>query len=263
MTGITTEAASGTTAVRDKRKGARSPRSEIKGATPWRNRIVGHADVPPAELIANPANCRVHPSEQQRALAGALSEVGWVAQCLVNRRTGHLVDGHLRVELAVARGEPSVPVTYVDLSPDEERLVLASLDPLAAMAEADAAKLEEFLRDLAPADDALAALFEDLAEENGIAGAGLTDPDELPPVPDDAEVYVQPGELYRLGAHRLLCGDATSAADVARLLDGAEPRLFATDPPYGVSLDGGWRDELHGGRGPAARTHRRTAATAM
>jgi ParB-like chromosome segregation protein Spo0J len=103
----------------------------------WRNRIVGHADVAPAELVPNPHNWRSHPQEQQRALAGALGEVGWVAEVLVNRTTGHVVDGHLRIERALARHEPTVPVTYVELSEDEERLVLASLDPLAAMATAE------------------------------------------------------------------------------------------------------------------------------
>ena len=233
------------------------PKPAPEEATRWRSRIVGHGEEPPGGLIANPANWRLHPGEQQRALAGALSEVGWVAQVLVNRRTGHLVDGHLRVDLALARDEPSVPVTYVDLSEAEERMVLASLDPLGAMAGADAAKLEELLRDIAPADDALSAMLAQLAEKNGIRGAGLTDPDELPPLPDDADVYVKPGDLYGLGAHRLLCGDATNPADVARLLAGAEPRLLATDPPYGVSLDGSWRDGVYNARGPAEAPYMR------
>jgi hypothetical protein len=71
--------------------------------TAWRNRIVGHADVAPEELEPNPRNWRSHPLDQQRALAGALGEVGWVAEVLVNRTTGHVVDGHLRIELALAR----------------------------------------------------------------------------------------------------------------------------------------------------------------
>ena len=94
----------------------------------WRNRIVGHADVPPDELVPNPRNWRTHPADQQGALTGALTEVGWVAEVLVNRTTGHVVDGHARIEEAISRGEPSVPVLYVDLSPDEEALVLATLD---------------------------------------------------------------------------------------------------------------------------------------
>lgn len=92
----------------------------------WRNRIVGHADVPPADLVPNPRNWRTHPKDQQRALAGALGEVGWVAEVLVNRTTGNVVDGHLRIELALERAESSVPVTYIELTDEEERLVLAS-----------------------------------------------------------------------------------------------------------------------------------------
>ena len=116
----------------------------------WRSRIVGHGEAAPAELVPNERNWRRHPPSQQKALAGALTEVGWVQQVVVNRTSGRLVDGHLRVELALARGEPAVPVTYVELSEDEERVVLATLDPLAAMADADATKLAELLRDLAP-----------------------------------------------------------------------------------------------------------------
>jgi len=225
----------------------------------WRNRIVGSGEEVPDQLLANPGNWRIHPKAQQRALAGALSEVGWVAQVLVNRRTGHLVDGHLRVELAISKGEPTVPVLYVDLSEDEERIILATLDPLAAMATADAAKLEELLRDLTPSDDALRAMLDELAERNGLLRQGLTDPDEVPPAPDDADVYVQPGELWALGDHRLLCGDATDPEAVRRLLDGATPTLLATDPPYGVQLDQTWRDGVYNGPGrlgPGSKAYR-------
>ena len=224
----------------------------------WRNRIVGHADVAPSALLPNPRNWRTHPPEQQRALAGALGEVGWVAEVLVNRTTGNVVDGHLRIELALARHEATVPVTYVELSEDEERLVLASLDPLAAMATAEQEQLAALLAGLAPADEALRALLDDLARENGLDGLrrGLVDPDDVPEVP--AEPYVQPGDLWLLGEHRLLCGDATNPDDVARLLDGAEPTLLATDPPYGVSLDPTWRDGVYNELGPAEQPYMRT-----
>jgi DNA modification methylase len=217
------------------RAGARSKQASAA----WANRIVGHGEEPPGGLIANPANWRTHPAEQQRALAGALSEVGWVAQVIVNKHTGHLVDGHLRVELALARGEPSVPVTYVDLSPQEERLVLASLDPLAAMAGADAAKLEELLADLAPSDEAFRAMLADLAQQSGITASGLTDPEAAPPLPTGPDVYVQAGDLWILGGHRLLVGDSTNPEHVSRLFDGQAATLMATDPPYLVDYDGG------------------------
>jgi DNA modification methylase len=58
-----------------------------------------------------------------------------------------------------------------------------------------------------------------------------------------ATPVTRPGDLIRLGSHRLLCGDATQAADAARLLDGAHPHLMVTDPPYGVDYDPSWRNE--------------------
>ncbi len=224
----------------------------------WRNRIIGHGDEPPEQLLANPANWRLHPRDQQRALAGALSDVGWVAQVLVNRTTGHVVDGHLRVELAISRGEPSVPVAYVELSAEEERLVLASLDPLAAMATAEKDALAALLAGIETGDAALARMLAELGEQHGIRRPILGDPDEVPPVPDEADLYVKPGDLWLLGDHRLLCGDATNADDVARLLDGTEPTLLATDPPYGVSLDPTWRDGVYNELGPAEQPYMRT-----
>ncbi len=204
-------------------------------APPWRNRITGHAEVDPHTLAPNPENWRRHPVSQQRALAGAIDEVGLVAGVTVNRVTGHLVDGHLRVELALARGEPTVPVTYVDLSPTEERLVLASLDPLGAMAEADADTLAALLAEVTPTDAALAAMLADLAERAGIVSSGRTDPDAIPEPPDVATT--QPGDLWILGEHRLLCGDAGSEADLDRLLDGVPVDLVHTDPPYNVRVE--------------------------
>ncbi len=218
---------------------------------PWRNRIVGQGEESPAALIANPKNWRTHPKAQQDALAGVLDEVGWVQRVLVNRATGLLVDGHLRVELAARRREAAIPVTYVDLTEREEALVLATLDPIAGLAEFDDAKLAELLAGIEVGNDALLALLKDLAPR----GRGRTDPDDVPPVPDDP--YVRSGELWRLGEHRLLVGDATKAEDVARLLGGAEPTLLATDPPYGVSLNPTWRDGVYNALGPAEKPYMR------
>jgi DNA modification methylase len=227
----------------------KAARPRIKSDTgPWRNRIVGHADVAPDRLVPNPSNPRRHPAAQRAALTGSLDTVGWVAEATVNVRTGNLVDGHARLEEALGRGEPTIPVTYVDLSEDEERLVIATLDPIGAMASFDAARLDELLATLAPENDALAGLLDDLARANGLDAlrAGLTDPDDVGPLPDPAAVTVRPGDRYVLGDHVLLVGDATSAQDVGRLLAGATPTLLATDPPYGVDLDLGWRDRVVG-----------------
>ena len=203
---------------------------------PWRNRIVGNGEEAPDQLLANPGNWRIHPAAQQGALASVLDDVGWVKRVLVNRRTGHIVDGHLRVELALSRQEPSVPVAYVDLSEAEEAPVLASLDPLSAMAVADPAKLRELLDGVTISNDDLMAMLAEIMPKDP---AGKTDPDDVPEVP--VEPYVKPGELWLLGDHRLLCGDAQDPKAWHRLLDGARLDCVWTDPPYGVDVVGGGR----------------------
>lgn len=194
----------------------------------------------------NPANWRVHPANQRSALAGSLDSVGWVQQVLVNRSTGYVVDGHARVALAIERDEEAVPVLYVELTEDEERTVIATLDPIGAMAGADRERLDALLRGLEPADQALGNLVERLARENEIdlRRAGLTEPDDAPPAPQTAEVYVKPGDLWLLGEHRLLCGDASEESDLRRVAGGMLADCVWTDPPYGVEYVGKTSDAL-------------------
>jgi hypothetical protein len=211
------------------------PRRKRPPSESWRNRIVGSGDEPPGQLLANPRNWRTHPASQRDALRGSLSEIGWVQQILVNRQTGHVVDGHARVEEALTQGEPSVPVLYVDLTPEEEGLVLATLDPIGAMATRDDERLLELLSTLSTDDPGLAALLAELAPLKPTVG--LTDPDDVPELGDDSGIKA--GDLFALGDHRLMCGDATKSDDVTRLMDGAKADATVTDPPYNVGLDYG------------------------
>jgi DNA modification methylase len=156
----------------------------------WKNRIVSAEDVAPDQLLANPANWRVHPKFQQEAMAAALSEVGWIQRVVVNLTTGHVIDGHLRVALAISRGEQSVPVSYVKLSPDEERLALATFDPLSSLAVADGSILQSLLADVSPFvdDAALNKLLHDLGDGSLLPvgdspGLAALIPDERAPRP--------------------------------------------------------------------------------
>ena len=197
----------------------------------WRNRITGSGSEDPTQLLANPGNWRIHPADQRRALRGSLDTVGWVQQIIVNTVTGHVIDGHARIEEALSRGEPSVPVLYVELSPEEEALVLATLDPITAMAQRDTAKLDELLSGVTVDDEGLRRLLRELAPPR----KGLIDPDEIPAPPDAATT--RPGDLWSLGDHRLLCGDAGSESDLDRLLDGTPVALVCSDPPYNVRVE--------------------------
>lgn len=134
----------------------------------WRNRIVGYSDEAPDQLLANPSNWRIHPAAQQNALSGALKEIGLVQNVIVNRTTGHVVDGHLRITLAMREEQPTVPVTWVELSEEEELYVLATIDPLAAMATADAGALDALLSSVQSGEAAVQAMLAELAVNAGI-----------------------------------------------------------------------------------------------
>ncbi len=134
----------------------------------WKSRIIGHEEVSPTELLANPRNWRIHPQLQQEALEGVLDEVGWVDEIIVNQHTGFVVNGHLRVALALRHGQKTVPVKYVDLTEGEEMIILATLDPLAAMAVTDAEKLDEVMKLAQTENVQVAKMLKDLAFEEGI-----------------------------------------------------------------------------------------------
>ncbi len=233
----------------------RSARSSSSGPAPipWRNRIVGHAEVPPGTLLAHPDNWRRHPAGQRRALQAALRDVGWVQDLVVNEATGRILDGHARVEEALARREPTVPVTYVALDAGEERQVLATFDVIGTLAVPDPEALDALLAGLGPVDAGLRALLDGLAASLTTANRTPVDPDATPALPDEPATYVRPGQLWRLGRHRILCGDALEPAAVARLLAGERPTLLLTDPPYGIRLDLARRHARDGGRLKGAR----------
>lgn len=142
----------------------------------WQNRIVGYGEMTADELEANPQNPRIHDRTQQAAMRSMLDRVGSVAPVIVNKATGRLVDGHMRAQLAAARGP--VPVAYVELSDAEEAEALAMMDPIGAMAQTDADMLAALTADLT-LDDALTAAIDGLVP---------SEPDEKPKPPDTVEL---------------------------------------------------------------------------
>lgn len=207
----------------------------------WNNRIVGSGTESPEQLLANPRNWRVHNDLQREAIKGVLEEVGWVQNVIVNQRTGYIVDGHLRVSVALQKGELSVPVVYVDLTEEEEALILATLDPIGGMATTDQEMLNGLLAEVETSHPGLQALLDSLAgeaeEEPGEESeeTGLTGDDDLPPERDQA--VCRQGDLWILGEHRLHVGDSTSAEALRYLMQGEEADMVWTDPPYNVAYE--------------------------
>jgi hypothetical protein len=239
----------------------------VMDSSPWKNRIVGDVEVAPNELIANDRNFRVHPRAQKAALAGAIAEIGFLRSLTVNKRSGRIIDGHLRLELALDKGEPTIPVEYVDLTEEEEAIALATIDPIAAMAMTNKEALEALLHDANVRDAGLRDMLADLAQKNGILLAGLngnpnglTDPDAVPEPPDEA--ITKRGDLWILDKHRLLCADSSRPEDVDQLLAGAPIHLVNTDPPYNVRVEPRSSNAIAAGLSSFETTHHQKSGVA-
>ncbi len=209
-----------------------------------RDRIKELRRVKASDLKPSPLNWRTHPQQQQDVLRGVLADIG-MADALLARELPDgsliLIDGHLRAD---TDSNLTWPVLILDVTEEEANKLLVTIDPLAAMAGADAAKLDGLLKDMDIGNDAVKAMLEELAQ--GIGCDFGTPPaiveDEVPELP--AVAVTQPGDLYVLGEHRLLCGDSTNEANVTRLLAGVVPFMMVTDPPYGVDYKPEWRNEV-------------------
>lgn len=115
----------------------------------FQNRIVEYGVKPASQFTGNPSNWRRHPERQRRALNTSLNTVGWAGAVIESARSGYLIDGHERLWQALHEGdETPVPYLLVDVDPNEESLLLATLDPIGAMAETDAEMLAALLADL-------------------------------------------------------------------------------------------------------------------
>jgi len=132
----------------------------------WRDRTVAQAHVAPSELVKHPQNWRAPPQHQQAAMMGVLTDIGWIQDVIVNERTGFLIDGHLRVALALKRKESTVPVKYVDLSEAEELDALATFDPITALATAERETLKAVLEQVQSDEAGVQELLASLAEQH-------------------------------------------------------------------------------------------------
>jgi len=199
-----------------------------------RNRIKELRHVKANELHPNSKNWRTHPKAQQDALKGILAEIGYADALLAREQADGslvLVDGHLRAETTP---EEEVPVLILDIDEAESDKLLLSLDPLAALAETNAAALDSLLREVDTGSEGLQEMYADMADAADLYKDDTKEieEDEVPEPP--ADPVTQPGDLWTLGNHRLLCGDSTKQEDVDRLMGGAKADICFTSPPYAL-----------------------------
>ena len=191
------------------------------------------------ELIPYASNSRTHSDEQVAQIAASIKEFGFNNPVLLDKENG-IIAGHGRVLAGRKLGLKEVPTIELSHLTDTQRKAYVIADnKLALNAGWDMELLSLEMGDLRDEgfdlsligfnDDELANMFVDKTE-------GLTDPDEVPDIPDDP-VTVK-GDVWLLGKHRLMCGDSTSIEAVDKLMDGVKIDLIHTDPPYGISEKG-------------------------
>jgi DNA modification methylase len=205
-----------------------------------------------SELVPYVRNPRAHSDAQVAQIAGSIREFGWTNPVLVDGTAG-IIAGHGRVLAARKLGLERVPVIELaHMSEAQKRAYVLADNQLALNAAWDEALLKLELADLSELGFNFGLIgFSEGELERLLAGegkTGLTEDDEAPALPEQA--VSKPGDLWVLDNHRLLCGDATALADVARVLDGRLADMTFTDPPYNVDYGSSPKDKLRGRHRP-------------
>jgi len=177
--------------------------------------------------------------EELDKLSKSIKQFGFVDPALVRKADNMIVGGHQRIKAAQELGLKEVPVIYLDISENDAKLLNVALNKISGDWEEEKLALLlaelKFMDDIDELltgfdDDELDKLLADLEEPKD----GLTDDDAIP---EDVEAICKGGQLWQLGDHRLLCGDATKKEDVERLMDGNKADLTLTDPPYNIGYE--------------------------
>jgi DNA modification methylase len=211
-------------------------------------------------LVEYARNPRKNDSAVDR-MCSSIREFGFKIPCLV-RSNGEVVDGHLRLKAARKLGITEIPVILCDeWTPAQVKAFRLMVNRSVTWADWDEELLAQELQEIQEMDFDLSFTGFDTHEIDSLLA--LDDEEKAnaaPPLPESP--VSRPGDLWILDRHRVLCGDATSAEAIARLLGERKPRLMVTDPPYGIELDSEWRDRagLNGhGRAEPSYMKKRTA----
>src|SRR5688500_13949717 len=217
--------------------------------------------VPIDDLRPDPANPRIISPTDLESLTRSIREFGFVQPVLARRDDKMVIGGHQRLLAARRLGWKTVPVIFLDLSEEQSRLLNVALNNISG--EWDEQLLARLLADLQAVpnldlsltgfgDDELQRLLKRLEADDKRERIETFDL-EAAFAEAERNPITQPGDLWLLGEHRLLCGDATREGDVARLFGDAKAVLMATDPPYLVDYTGGDHPPTRANKGKANR----------
>ncbi len=172
-------------------------------------------------------------------LKRSLTEFGYVEPVIYNATTGHVVGGHQRLKVLADLGHKAVDCVVVELDETREKALNVALNKISG--DWDESKLAWLIADLDASDfDAELTGFDD-AEIQAMIGSldddNVADDDFDLTAALEAASFVERGDIWAVGRHRLVCGDATNPDDVAILMDGKSANLVLTDPPYNVAFE--------------------------
>ena len=200
-------------------------------------RKVPVTDINPAEY--NPRKDLKPGDPAYEKLKRSMTEFGYVEPIIWNEETGNIVGGHQRYKVLVAEGHTEVECVIVKMSPEREKALNVALNKVTGDWEFEA--LADLIKDLEAQDFDVtltgfdAAEIEDLFSQ--VHDKDATDDDYDVNKALEEAAFVKPGDVWLLGRHRLLCGDATKPEDVEKLMDGKKANLVLTDPPYNVDFE--------------------------
>ncbi|MDP9236231.1 MAG: site-specific DNA-methyltransferase [Chloroflexota bacterium] len=224
--------------------------------TTKRNQVLKIEYVAVETLRIDPGNPRRITDADEEALARSIEEFGLVDPLIADSRTRKIIGGHLRARTAIRLGMKTVPVIFVDVGPEQSRLLSVALNKIGGTWDEEL--LARLFSELPPEADLTLTGFESDAIEKLMRSLDVRDKRDRPETFDveaaiaaaRAAARVQRGEIWDVNGHRIMCGDATDDGDVAPLLDGVRPAMCFTDPPYNVSLGD------HGGQPRESRRRR-------
>ena len=191
------------------------------------------------KLIPYANNARTHSEDQIKKIQASIREFGFVNPVLIDKNYG-IIAGHGRVVAARREGINKVPCVWVEhLTEAQKRAYILADNRLALDAGWDMEILKVEMEQLQELDFDIELTGFDADEIEDITAQTFQPQDGLTPddaIPEEVETICKKGDLWRLGNHRLLCGDSTVITDVERLMDGQKADLILTDPPYGINI---------------------------